>query len=279
MIPALNIDAWRENAPWQLPSQVEQDLIMSRALVEIFTVPLVKEALAFRGGTALHKLFVSPPSRYSEDIDLVQRLPGPIGSVLNAIRDVLDDWLGKPKWKAKEGRVILLYRFESQIPPVVPMKLKIEINTREHFSVFDLDEKLFSISNPWFSGDVELPVYQINELLGSKLRALYQRKKGRDLFDLYMVNKNQTLDYTCILKAFHTYMKHGGHTVSRAEFEQNLHEKLHDRGFQQDIIPLLAFDANWDQEAAANFVQNSLLSQLPGEPWKGLENKEAIDKE
>jgi len=72
MIPVAFITEWRKHAPWSQDAWVEQDLVISRALVEIFRVPAVAERLAFCGGTALHKLHLSPAVRYSEDIDLVQ---------------------------------------------------------------------------------------------------------------------------------------------------------------------------------------------------------------
>jgi predicted nucleotidyltransferase component of viral defense system len=72
VISRAHITAWRAIAPWSTDAQVEQDLIVSRALVQIFSESTLSSRLAFRGGTALHKLFLNPPSRYSEDIDLVQ---------------------------------------------------------------------------------------------------------------------------------------------------------------------------------------------------------------
>jgi hypothetical protein len=80
MIPRAAITAWRPSAPWSTDAQVEQDLVLSRAIVEIFSDPTLASALVFRGGTALHKLFLAPAQRYSEDIDLVQAAPGPIGA-------------------------------------------------------------------------------------------------------------------------------------------------------------------------------------------------------
>ena len=74
--------SWSEFAPWTDYAMVEQDLIISRALVEIFSDEFLSEQLAFRGGTALHKLYLSPQVRYSEDIDLVQINPGPIKPIL-----------------------------------------------------------------------------------------------------------------------------------------------------------------------------------------------------
>ena len=81
-------------------TQLEQDLIISRALVEIFNHPLLAESLAFRGGTALFKLHLAP-MRYSEDIDLVQVHPAPIGPVMDALQEKLNSWLGKPRRKQK----------------------------------------------------------------------------------------------------------------------------------------------------------------------------------
>ena len=73
MIPENFIQRWHQNVGWQTPAQVEQDLILSRMLVEIFSDPFLNEELAFRGGTAFHKLFITPAARYSEDIDCSRR--------------------------------------------------------------------------------------------------------------------------------------------------------------------------------------------------------------
>ena len=97
MIPEIFIENWRKTVPWQMTEQIEQDLMISRALVDLYNDPHVKDALVFRGGTALNKLFINPPARYSEDIDFVQVRPEPIGKVIDAIRFCLDDWLGEPK--------------------------------------------------------------------------------------------------------------------------------------------------------------------------------------
>lgn len=78
MIPALNLVAWGNVVPWADNRQVEQDLIISRALVDIFSDALLREGLRFRGGTALNKLHFPAPLRYSEDIDLVRTSSGPI---------------------------------------------------------------------------------------------------------------------------------------------------------------------------------------------------------
>jgi hypothetical protein len=95
MIPAQNIVAWGNVVPWADQRQVEQDLIISRALVDIFNDDLLSAELRFRGGTALNKLHFPEPLRYSEDIDLVRTTAGPIGPILDHLRAVLEPWLGR----------------------------------------------------------------------------------------------------------------------------------------------------------------------------------------
>ncbi len=131
MIPESFIESWRQNVSWQTLAMIEQDLIISRALVCLYNHPNVRESLVFRGGTALNKLYIKPPARYSEDIDFVQKKAEPIGETINAIRQALSSWLGEPKRKLTERGIKLVYQYESINK--LPSKLKIEINTSEHF--------------------------------------------------------------------------------------------------------------------------------------------------
>jgi predicted nucleotidyltransferase component of viral defense system len=253
-----------------MTSQVEQDLMLSRALVEMFTESNIRESLAFRGGTALHKLHIRPAARYSEDLDLVQVDAGPIGGVIDDIRRVLDPWLGPPKRTAHEGRVILLYRTEAEGLPAVPMRLKVEINSREHFSVFGYQRRRLAMQSRWFTGAADVTTFELDELLGTKLRALYQRKKGRDLFDLFTASRRATVDLTRVVTCFNRYLEHDELRVSRAEFEMNLHEKLTDSTFLGDVDALITRASDWDADAAAAFATHEIAPLLVGEPWRGV---------
>lgn len=268
MIPVDYITEWRAQAPWIDDAQIEQDLIISRALVEIFSDLQLANKLAFRGGTALYKLYLKPPTRYSEDIDLVQIKGEAVGKTLDAIRDILDPWLGEPG-RARTGRSVKLnYRFDSEGRPPRPLRLKIEINSREHFALHGFHEVPFEVSSRWFSGKCKIRTYDLDELLGTKLRALYQRKKGRDLFDLATALKNPDVNPTRIVTAFTGYMEKDGVSITRAIFEENFENKLKDPVFTADIEPLLAFGQTWDIENAAETIRERLIPLLPGDPWK-----------
>ena len=270
MIPKAHITAWRARAPWLLDAQVEQDLIISRAIVELFRVPEIADALVFRGATALYKLYLNPPARYSEDIDLVQARPEPIGDTLDRARAVLDPWLGVPRRLLKEGRVNLVYRFESEDAPPLKLRLKVEINTREHFTELGVVRVPFRVDNPWFTGAADAATYALDELLCTKLRALYQRKKGRDVFDLWHALDLGRLNPAVLLTCFQRYLSEEGRTVTRAQFEENLAGKRTDPDFRDDVGPLLRPGFSWDFEAALDVVIQKLVVSLTGEPWKGV---------
>ena len=268
MIPIPYIDAWRPQAPWQDDAMVEQDLVLSRALVEIFRVPELADALAFRGGTALHKLHLAPGARYSEDIDLVQTRPEPIGPTFDRVRAALDPWLGAPKRDLKEGRVNLVYRFTSEGPLARPLRVKFEINSREHFCLLGWERRPFAVDSEWFTGEAALTTFALDELMGTKLRALYQRKKGRDLFDLDHA-LNAGADPDRLVDVFRHYMAEGGHHVTRALFEQNLHAKRRQDVFRHDMAPLLRPGVAWDPDEALDRILVTVVARLPGEPWAG----------
>ena len=100
-----------------------------------------------------------------------------------------------------------MYRFASEDAPPILLRLKVETNTREHFAVYGFKERPFSISSRWFEGACSIHTYELDELLGTKFRALYQRKQGRDLFDLATALEAPGVNAERIIKAFEKYME------------------------------------------------------------------------
>lgn len=263
MIPKTFIQQWAKYVPWQEPRQIEQDLIITNSLLKIYNHPDLKTQLAFRGGTALNKLFFDPPSRYSEDIDLVQTVTEPIGATLNCLREVLDPWLGTPKREFSEGRVTLTYRALSD--DGFPLKIKIEINTREHFSVLGFFDFAFTSNSNWANGTAIIRTFQLEELLGTKMRALYQRRKGRDLYDLYLaLTTIKDIEPEKIVLCFKEYMKYENNFVSKEMFMGNIIKKLQNKEFRGDTLFLLpsSHNCSFDPDLAYQYVQKELLEKL-----------------
>ncbi len=273
MIPSLNIVAWSHHAPWAEPRQVEQDLIIARAVVNIFTDPFLKTALRFRGGTALNKLHFPVPLRYSEDIDLVRTTAGPIGPILNQIREVLEPWLGKGHFVQSPVAPKLKFRVPSEDQPEVPIRLKVEINTAE---IEAYDEPIclpLKVDNPWFSGTVEVPTFSPEEMLATKLRALLQRDKGRDLYDLaHAIDVFENLSAARVVQCLKQYLDKSGQRISRAEADERMFAKLNRATFLEDIRVLLPAEqaATIDQRTtriAFEKVFTHLITHMDGAPW------------
>ncbi|MCX6252260.1 MAG: nucleotidyl transferase AbiEii/AbiGii toxin family protein [Bacteroidetes bacterium] len=263
MIPRRYIDEWKEYVYWNDNTQVEQDLIITRALVAIYNDDFLKGKLAFRGGTALYKLFLIPPARYSEDIDLVQIKAAPIGEILNHLRKSLS-FIVAEKVTVNRGNSMtaMNYRYLADGAPPQRMKLKIEINCREHLAVYNYKDVNISIANTWFSGSAYVKTYEPEELLGTKLRALYQRSKGRDLFDLWYALIQLKLDTGKIIHAYYEYLTSTGAKIRKEDFIANVNSKIQDDNFRKDILGILQPDINFDIDVAYNVVKTEILEKL-----------------
>lgn len=284
MIPAMNIVAWGQSVPWVDQRQVEQDLILSRALIELFNDPFLKEQLRFRGGTALNKLHFPKPLRYSEDIDLVRTTAGPIGPILDAVRGRLEPWMGRAKFDQSPVAPKLRFRIaaEDKSSPV-PIRVKVEVNTHE-ITAYEPPRTIpFAVKNPWFTGKTDIATFSIEEILATKLRALLQRDKGRDLIDLAharTVFKN--LDVRRVVTCFGKYLAASDQAISRAQAEERMFDKLTNRAFLADVRPLLSADEaqTFDDKAArAAFraVFSEFIKRIPGHPWaKSRETAESL---
>jgi predicted nucleotidyltransferase component of viral defense system len=262
MIPKPYIAQWKDHVPWNSFEQVEQDLVISRVLVEIFSDEFLNENLAFRGGTALHKLYLNPAPRYSEDIDLVQIKPGPIKPIMERLNEVITFFDETRNTMVKGHGAKANYRFTSEHEGI-RLRLKLEINCKEHFNVLPWVYFPFEISNPWFTGKTNILTYDVNELLGTKLRALYQRKKGRDLFDLDYSRLNMKLDMDKIIESFNAYMKFSVNSIpTKRQFILNLEEKEQDQNFLMDMDGLIRSGISYNQKEAFEWIKEEVLIKL-----------------
>lgn len=136
------------------------------------------------------------------------------------------------------------------------------MNTREHFSVLGYNQIPFIINSRWYSKQADIPTFHFEELLGTKLRALYQRKKGRDIFDLWYAYDRLKPDTSKIISCFHKYLEFQGVSISRKEFEENLSNKMNDPNFRNDITPLIRPGINWNMDDAYQLVIQNIIEKL-----------------
>jgi predicted nucleotidyltransferase component of viral defense system len=206
--------------------------------------------------------FITSCDKFSEDIDLVQINAGPIKPILSRLGEVLD-FLPDKVVKQKRYNNTMLFRMESEIPPVVPIRLKIEINCFEHFNELGLIKVPFSMGNSWFSGNCKLTTYALNELLGTKLRALYQRKKGRDLFDLYKALSITNADPEVIIRCYKRYMDFSvSQPPTYKQFILNMESKMADPDFLKDMESLIRPDETYVIQEAYQIVKDKIINKL-----------------
>lgn len=263
--------------PWSAQYQVEQDLLLCRAMVALFEDPFLSSQLAMRGGTLLHKVHLAPPARYSEDIDLVVVGTRPADHIRRAIRRVLMDLLGTPKasvWDTltlairntvKPSRVL---RMTYSARSIIELNRTLEIvvvatvtERKPHRAVVEMP-----YSFPFRGKPVQTRIrgFDIHEMLGTKMRAMFQRKRGRDLFDLYwaLTKSASPVDPAAIIASFQHYLKQEGTRAGRAEFIGTLEGYLRDRGFCSDMQSLLRAGITYDPQVAGQYVKTHLLNLL-----------------
>jgi predicted nucleotidyltransferase component of viral defense system len=233
-----------------------------------------------RGGTVLHKVHLAPAARYSEDIDLVAIGDRPEGHIRKALLRVLRPLLGPEKssvWDsvqlavrnaAKPSRILrCIYKLPSVAQPGRELTIEVEANVTERVPHFPVQRLPFAVEFRGAKLGTELVSYNVNEMLATKMRALFQRKKGRDLFDLYWALSVQSalpVSIAQILQAFAYYMQAEGEPVAREKFSAHLRECLADRaGFCTDLVSFLRRDLLYDPDVAGAFIERDLLALLP----------------
>jgi len=264
--------------PWPSQRQVEQDLLLCQTMIALFEDSFLQSQIAMRGGTLLHKVHLAPPARYSEDIDLVVVGDRPEGHIRKALNRVLKGVLGTPKqsvWEdlklairntVKPSRVLrMTYAVPSLTEPGKSLEVVVEANVTERTPYRPVVKIPFEF--PFRDSVVRTQVngYDIHEMLGTKLRALFQRRRGRDLFDLYwaLTLAKPPVIPAKIIESFQHYLKLEGSVAGQAEFVALLDAHLADRGFCSDMNPLLRVGIAYDPQQAGEYVKTNLLSLLP----------------
>lgn len=235
VISDADIADWRSRVPWVDPDQVEQDLVLSRIFAEVANDPLLGAELVFRGGTCLHKIWLDRPWRYSEDLDYVRTTAGGVGEILTALRSI-GERVGFERITTSVGQHPKA-RFRSTFATGSAMTIKIEMNTFERSPARPIIQRHYRIDSPWFTAEAQVPAFHLAELTATKIRALFQRTKGRDLFDLWLVVRHAGVGLEDIGACFQRY-RPAGWSANRAL--DNLDSKLDDAQFVHDLDALVA---------------------------------------
>lgn len=271
-----DVESHRNIVPWVDDLHVEQDLLLSLAMVALFEDKFLKEHIAMRGGTALHKIHLAPPARYSEDIDLVvitDRNEKHIAAGLKRVlRPILGERVNSLFDKAalqirnlfRPSRILRLeYAVPSIMDPRRTMKIKIEVNVSERVPFMTPPRLSYEVPFQGAAHSAEIVSFDLNEMLGTKMRALFERDAGRDLFDLHCAAASADFDAAKTIDAFNHYMAEQKKLVRRGDFLEAFQRKCASAAFRQDMETLLRLDFQYDFKTAADWVEAELLARLP----------------
>jgi len=126
-----------------------------------------------------------------------------------------------------------------------------------------IPQPAISVYNQWFSGSCKATTYHLEELLGTKMRALYQRRKGRDLFDLWKAISTQNINYENIIQCYHKYIGFVvDHPPTQKEYLLNMEQKIVDEEFLGDTAMLLRSDEKYNPFEAWELVRSQLIEKL-----------------
>ena len=167
----------------------------------------------------------------------------------------------------------LVFKFRPEIDTQATLKLKVEINTREHGNLLGIRRYPFAVDNGWYRGATEIVSFEPEELFGTKLRAMLQRRRNRDLFDLHQGIEQLSMAPEKIIACFEHYLALEGRPITRAMAEQRMLEKL-TRSLTEDVAPMLPASVRWsDSDAIEAFglVWTTLVARLGGDGWKRSE--------
>ena len=140
------------------------------------------------------------------------------------------------------------------------LRIKVEVNTFERSPALDHIHIRHAVETAWWSGTAEVKTFQLPELVATKIRALYQRAKGRDVFDLWLALTALSVDPRAIAEAFAPYRPENWTSVKA---EQNLREKLTKHAYRDDLRQLVRTPpTGFDLGDAIEVVLNQLVSHI-----------------
>jgi hypothetical protein len=221
--------------------------------------------LAMRGGTCLHKLHLPTPLRYSEDLDYVRATRTGVKPFTQALGRIADRLGLTVSSRQRSGQMVHVYFDAEPTEGIGRIRIKIEMNIAETESHRPRTAVRHAAETSWWSGEAEIPTFEPTELLATKLRALYQRSKGRDLFDRWLGLTVLEADPDEIAAGYNHYM--GDAIFSYPELRDNLTAKLANPSFRHDLDALVTrAPAEYDLGTAADLVMHALGSRLRDAP-------------
>lgn len=247
-----NVRVWADEQGIADETLAELDLRLTHAIGLIATSDL-GELLSFKGGTALNKLYFGSTARLSVDLDF--NALGDERTVYRRCREVRESLIavleqsGALKQRHDYGVAgdRILFRYPA-VSTGDTRTYKVEISLTERFAVCGTVRRPLRVpltARPLDRVEITVNTVALVELIATKIRALHQRRKGRDVFDIWQAI-HRVEDTTLLRKLVLFYFACRGVSFDRRVFFETLGQKLRDRRFHDDLRVFLRPDTTFD---------------------------------
>lgn len=164
----------------------EKDYFLA-LVMQIIAVSSTGKALIFKGGTALHHCYLDQ-YRFSEDLDFSSNKTS---LSLEEVRKIFDniDYLSIKK-DYLSNATIKIEKLQYTGPLIQPNSLKVEIDFLQNVL---LPPQTLAYHNVW-GVDFMVAVMDIKEMCAEKIRAMSDRARYRDFYDIYLLLEKYQLD-------------------------------------------------------------------------------------
>lgn len=233
----------------------ELDYRLVCALQAIYANSFLRNRLYLKGGTALNKLYLPGPNRLSVDLDFnaigpkeqVLRERTTIGETVAAVLRQQDSAYDLTyRWRYDQ---VTLYARYVSLSGAARQRLKLEISFIERFPIQGRAERtLLAFNEPFV-----VNTFHLEELASTKLRALYDRRKGRDVYDLYCISSFD-LDRAALRKMLLYYFCRANKVFHYPTFVNNVERKMSERGFGDDVQGLIRLGSKLDWQVVCEQV-------------------------
>lgn len=242
----------------------ELDYRLVKTLQALYSDDFLSERLCMKGGTAINKLYLGETSRLSVDLDFNHL--GSKEEVLKekrAVRELIMELLKKQDncydvhYERPYGLTRIKARYKTVGGP--DQNFKIEISHVERFPIISPVKK--KIMTP--DGLADIVTYTLEELTATKLRALLERFKGRDIYDLFFISRLKP-DSKIIRKMFLYYFYRSRKVFNPKVHYENIIKRYESGNYIDDVTAFIKPTVTFDLTAATKGVisQYSFLNDF-----------------
>jgi len=185
------------------PEVIEKDYALSWVLWGLYRSASLRESLVFKGGTCLRKCYVED-YRFSEDLDFTAVAEVDEDACLAELRLAceeiaqttnLDFDVARLSLRAVENaggetnlQGLLFYTGPRQSSHA---RIKLDISLNERLVAMAEERRLLHVYDDAAEVATAVPCYSLNEIFAEKMRALLQRNRARDLYDVWWLLANR----------------------------------------------------------------------------------------